>query len=348
MFTELEIGIIRDSLEALFVAFVVSAFFTPLMINFMYRFRQTSEIKASKAGIDGKSNALFRKIMNVQETNGTPNMGGVMILFVVPIVSYLLLPLTPIMKVLLFGFVLFGIWGLLDVLFTNSIKGNPELIEKQERFEWRMGKLGVAVLLNCIVTYCLYKTGYLTDIVIWNDLSLVFMPILIPVIAVVGQFAIYASELTDGADGLMVGIMGVIFAALGIVTYISGATEFLPFIFIVLGCLGVNLYFNIPPARFWNGGPGAMPLGFAAFFISLVTNNLIPYFIISIMTWIILASSIIQILSVKFFKRRVFKIAPIHHHFQALGWPMYKVVMRFWLYTVFSSLIGILVSLYLM
>ena len=64
-----------------------------------------------------------------------------------------------------------------------------------------------------------------------------------------------------------------------------------------------------------------MPLGFTMFFLAIVTNNLIPYFFMSSITWVIMLSSLIQIVSMKFFNRRVFKIAPIHHHFQANGWP---------------------------
>ena len=121
--------------------------------------------------------------------------------------------------------------------------------------------------------------------------------------------------------------------------------EFLPVLAIILGVQIIDLYFNIPPARFWNGGPGAMPLGFAMFFIALVTDNILPYFFMSSITWIIMLSSLIQMVSMKFFKKRVFKIAPIHHHFQANGWPQYKVVMRFWLVTLVTCIVGLYVAL---
>lgn len=339
--------IIKESFNALFFSILASALFAPVMIGFMYKFKQTVEIKASKAGIDGKSNALFRKIMNVEETNGTPNMGGVLILIVVPIITWLTMDMSPALQILLIGFILFGFWGLVDVVFTNSIKNNEKLKALQETFEWRMGKLAIAILLNVGVTWLLYKSGLLLEIKLWQGVALAFTPIMVPILAFINQLAVYANELTDGADGLMIGIMGIIFSSLAILLVIQGHYIFIPFIAVCLGVIIVDLYFNIPPARFWNGGPGAMPLGFAAFYISLVTGNIIPYFFISLITWIILSSSVIQILAVKFFKRRVFKIAPIHHHFQAMGWPSYKVVMRFWLFTIFTSLIGIYLSLFL-
>lgn len=123
--------------------------------------------------------------------------------------------------------------------------------------------------------------------------------------------------------------------------------EFIPILTIILGVQIVDLYFNIPPARFWNGGPGAMPLGFTMFYVGLITNNIIPYFIMSSITWVIMASSLIQIVSLRFFKKRVFKIAPIHHHFQAGGWPQYKVVMRFWLFSLVASIIGLYIGIIL-
>jgi phospho-N-acetylmuramoyl-pentapeptide-transferase len=339
--------IIKESFNALFFSIIASALFAPVMIGFMYKFKQTVEIKASKAGIDGKSNTLFRKIMNVEETNGTPNMGGVLILIVVPIITALTMEITTSLQILLIGFILFGFWGLVDVVFTNSIKKNEKLKALQETFEWRLGKLAIAVLMNVGVTSLLYKSGLLPEINIWQGISIAFTPIMVPILALVNQFAVYANELTDGADGLMIGIMGIVFSSIAILHVIQGNYTFIPFIAVCIGTIIVDLYFNIPPARFWNGGPGAMPLGFAAFYICLMTGNLLPYFFISLITWGILASSVIQILSVKFFQKRVFKIAPIHHHFQAIGWPSYKVVMRFWLFTIFTSLIGIYIGLFL-
>lgn len=338
--------IVKEALIYLFISALASVVFAPIMIGFMYKFKQVSEVKENKLGSFKGTNRLFTKIMNVDQINGTPNMGGVLIMIIVPLITAIFVPLTPQLKVLLIGFVVFGFWGLLDVLFTNAIKENEKLKAVQETFEWRLGKLALSIAINSAITYLLYQTGTLGEIKLWQGFAIAFVPLLIPVIGTISQFAIYANELTDGLDGLMVGIMGIIYSALGALLLVQGNYEFLPFIAIAIGAIIVDLYFNIPPARFWNGGPGAMPLGFGAFFLALVTNNLIAYFVISSITWIIMSSSMIQMLSMKFFKRRVFKIAPIHHHFQAIGWPQYKVTMRFWLFTAVSSILGILIGLF--
>ncbi len=333
--------ILKKSTELLFISTLVSVIFAPIMISFLYKFNQVSGIKKSKIGGGDGDNSLFMKIMKTTTTNGTPNMGGLMILVIVPILVLLCVPITEVVKVFLIGFVLFGVWGLIDVVvFTNGFKNNEKMKAFQETFEWRLGKLLFSIMLNIGVMFLLKKTGAIQEINITNSFAINFTPIIVALSGVVGQFAIYSAELTDGADGLMIGIMMIITVSFFFLLTVQQKYEFLPILAILLGVQIVDLYFNIPPARFWNGGPGAMPLGFTMFFLAIVTNNLIPYFFMSSITWVIMLSSLIQIVSMKFFNKRVFKIAPIHHHFQANGWPQYKVVMRFWLFTLATCIMG--------
>lgn len=339
-------SVLKQSLELLFLAVAVSIIFAPIMISLLYRFNQVSGIKKTKIG-DG-DNSLFMKIMKTTTTNGTPNMGGLMILIIVPVIILLTIPISDLVRVFLIGFVLFGIWGLIDVVvFTNGFKNNEKMRAFQETFGWRMGKLIFSIFMNIGVMLLLQKTGQIKEITPWSGLVINFTPLVAAISGVVGQFAIYSAELTDGADGLMVGIFMIINIFMTILLLVQQQYEFVPILAIMLGVKIIDLYFNIPPARFWNGGPGAMPLGFAMFYIGLITNNLIPYFIMSSITWGIMASSFIQIVSLRFFKKRVFKIAPIHHHFQANGWPQYKVVMRFWLFALVACVVGLYVGVIL-
>ncbi len=339
--------ILKKSLELLFFSVIASAIFAPIMISFLYKFHQVSGIKKSKIGGGEGDNTLFMKIMKTSTTNGTPNMGGLLVLVIVPIIALIFLTLTPLIKVFLIGFVLFGIWGLIDVVvFTNGFKNNEKMKAFQETFEWRLGKLVFSIFLNIGVMLLLHKTGIIKDLNPVGSLVINFTPVVAIISAVIGQFAIYSAELTDGADGLMIGIFMIITISIGFLLAVQQKYEFLPILAIILGVQIIDLYFNIPPARFWNGGPGAMPLGFAMFYIALITDNILPYFLMSSITWVIMLSSLIQIVSMKFFKRRVFKIAPIHHHFQANGWPQYKVVMRFWLVTLIRCILGLYVGLF--
>ncbi len=340
------IPILKDSLNYLLISTVASVIFAPIMIGILYQFNQVSGLKKTKLGSTEGTNSMFLRIMNATKTNGTPNMGGVLVWIIVPLVMYIFAPVTPMIQVLLIGFILFGFWGFIDVaIFTNGFKNNEKMKAMQETFEWRMGKLALAILLNLGVMYLLYKTGEFKTISLFSALSLSVSPAILILAAIVGQFAIYSGELTDGLDGLMIGIFTIITSSMAVLLLVQGKYEFLPFLAILLGVEVVDLYFNIPPARFWNGGPGAMPIAFSIFFIGLVTNNLPAYFLMTAITWVIMGSSAVQILSMKFLKRRVFKIAPLHHHFQAVGWPQYKVTMRFWLFTLFACILGIYLGL---
>lgn len=338
--------VLRSGFEHLFISTISAIIFAPIMIFLLYKFNQVSGVKKTKLAEGKGTNALFLRIMNTQKTNGTPNMGGILIWILIPLLSYFLVDLTPILKVLLIGFTIFGFWGFIDVaIFTNSFKHNEAFRAFQETFWWRFGKLVFAILINFFIMLLLYKTGDFESMTFLNMLYLSVTPFVLLALTVVGQFAIYSAEITDGLDGLMAGMFGIIDISFIIMLLIQGHYIYIPILMIVLGVLIVDLYFNIPPARFWNGGPGAMPLGFLFFFVAIVTNNLIPYFFITGITWVIMFSSMIQLISLKFFNKRVFKIAPLHHHFQAVGWPQYKIVMRFWLFTAFASLVGIYLGL---
>lgn len=341
------IEILKESLQYLFISTLASVILAPIMISLLYKLNQVSGLKKTALGSREGTNSIFMRIMKTTQTNGTPNMGGVLIWIVVPLITYIFTPMFPQLRALLIGFMLFGFWGFVDVaIFTNGFKNNPKIKAMQETFEWRLGKLLFTILLNIIIMYLLYSTGTFTTLSLTNTIVLSITPAILLLVAIVSQFAIYSGELTDGLDGLMVGIFIIIICAMSVLLIVQQQYAFLPFLAITLGVLVVDLYFNIPPARFWNGGPGAMPLAFSIFFIGLVTNNILPYFLMTSITWLIMASSAIQILSMKFFKKRVFKIAPIHHHFQAVGWPQYKITMRFWLFTLFACILGLFVGLF--
>jgi phospho-N-acetylmuramoyl-pentapeptide-transferase len=338
--------VLKSGLSDLFVSTLAAIIFAPIIISLLYKFNQVSGIKKTNLAEGKGTNALFLRIMNTQKTNGTPNMGGLIIWLLVPFLTYFLVDITPAMRVLLIGFTLFGLWGFIDVaIFTNGFKNNEKFRAFQETFWWRFGKLAVAIVLNFIIMWLLFNTGEFNSLNFFEIVSLSITPAVVGILSVIGQFAIYSAELTDGLDGLMAGIFAIIDVAFIILLLIQGQYTFISVLMIILGVLVVDLYFNIPPARFWNGGPGAMPLGFVFFFIGVVTDNLIPYFFITGMTWVIMFSSMTQLISLKFLKKRVFKIAPLHHHFQAVGWPQYKIVMRFWLFTAFSSIVGIYLGL---
>ncbi|HOR52789.1 MAG TPA: hypothetical protein PLE51_03950, partial [Candidatus Pacearchaeota archaeon] len=221
--------ILKKSLELLFISTLASVIFAPIMISFLYKFNQVSGIKKSKIGGGDGDNTLFMKIMKTATTNGTPNMGGLIILVIVPIITLLFVPITEIVKVFLIGFVLFGTWGLIDVVvFTNGFKNNEKMKAFQETFEWRLGKLIFSIFLNIGTMLLLYKTGTVKEINITNGFIINFTPIIVIISGIIGQFAVYSAELTDGADGLMIGIMMTITITFFFLLTIQQKYEFLP------------------------------------------------------------------------------------------------------------------------
>ena len=230
------IEILKKSLNYLFLTTLVSAIFAPIMISILYKFNQVSGIKKTKMGDDKGDNTLFMKIMKTNLTNGTPNMGGILIWIIVPLMILLLIPITPLIKVFLIGFVLFGFWGFIDVaIFTNGFKHNEKIRAFQETFEWRIAKLSFSILLNVGVMYLLYKTGEFTSFSLANILTINITPIILVLTSIIGQFAIYSAELTDGADGLMIGIFTIINLAFIFLLLIQGKYDFIPILSIILG-----------------------------------------------------------------------------------------------------------------
>lgn len=339
--------IVKESFELVFISFVLSMIFAPFMIGLLYKFGQVAAHKKEKLGSGiGGDNSLYLKIMNVSDKNGTPNMGGILIWMIVPLVTLIWIERSILRDIFILSFLSIGFWGFLDVLLTNTIRNDPSLKTLQEKFIVRSVRFLLAVTISSILMYLA------SDLYQQIDYTIFFVTIPLNIIGIIffgffSQFAIYSAEITDGLDGLMIGIFGIVYTALAILLTIQGQFEFLPYIGVIIGSILVDLYFNISPARFYNGGPSAMPLGFTAFLLAFLSNNIVPYMIISSMTWIIMLSSLVQIISIRFFKRRIFKIAPLHHHFQSLGWSETKVTMRFWLFTLIFAILGIYIGIIL-
>ncbi len=149
----------------------------------------------------------------------------------------------------------------------------------------------------------------------------------------------FSANETDGLDGLLGGSSLFAFTALTAVTFVSGKYELAAFGGTVIGALLAFLWFNIYPAKFFMGDTGSMSLGITMGVIALLTNTvlLLPFFAVILVAESV--SVIIQMISKKFFRKKVFLSTPFHHHFEALGWPESQVTMRFWIISaVFASL----------
>jgi phospho-N-acetylmuramoyl-pentapeptide-transferase len=133
--------------------------------------------------------------------------------------------------------------------------------------------------------------------------------------------------------------------AYGVIAFSLGRYDLATFCGVIIGALSAFLWFNIPPARFYMGDTGAMSLGVTLGIIAMLTNNALLLPFIGIIFAVESLSVIIQVISKRLRNKKVFISSPLHHHFQAVGWPEAKVVMRFWVIAGIGTAIGLMIFL---
>ncbi|MDR2079542.1 MAG: phospho-N-acetylmuramoyl-pentapeptide-transferase [Treponema sp.] len=274
---------------------------------------------------------------------GTPTMGGVLIIFSTLISVLLWMDLDNEKVWLTMGaFAAFGAIGFIDDFFKVR-RHNSEGLSVWVKLT---GQFAVAVTITLI----LYNSGE-------EGITTLYMPFFKNPVVEMGNlwipFAILllvgesnAVNLSDGLDGLAAGLLILVFIALAILTYITGRVDYSSYLGIpyivgsgdltvfclaaVGSCIGF-LWYNAYPAEVFMGDVGSLSLGGVVATISLIIKKEILILIIGGVFVLEAASVIIQVLVYKLRKKRVFKMAPIHHHFEESGWAEAKVVIRFWI-----------------
>lgn len=168
---------------------------------------------------------------------------------------------------------------------------------------------------------------------------------IIPLFAFVVTATGNAVNISDGLDGLAGGLLSMSYGAFGLIALLQGQFMLGGFCFTVVGALLSYLWFNIHPARFFMGDVGSFAYGVSLGVVAMLTNSLLLLPIIGILFVVEAGSSLIQITSKKLFHRKIFLSAPIHHHFEAIGWPETKVTMRFWVIAMVAAFFGVFVAL---
>ena len=153
-----------------------------------------------------------------------------------------------------------------------------------------------------------------------------------------------AVNITDGLDGLSGGLAMLAYGAFGIIALFQGNMLLFGFCMTVVGWLLSYIWFNVPPARFMMGDTGSFALGAGLGIVAMMTNSFLLLPIIGLMFVIETGSSLIQLMSKKFFHRKIFISAPLHHHLEAKGWGEAKIVMRFWILAGVCAIVGIFVA----
>jgi phospho-N-acetylmuramoyl-pentapeptide-transferase len=175
------------------------------------------------------------------------------------------------------------------------------------------------------------------------DVNLGFM--FIPFFVII-MLAVFSTSVIDGIDGLSGGVMASIFTGYSVIAFVHDQVDISALCAVIAGGILAFLWFNIPPARFYMSETGMVGLTVTLSVIAFLTDTVLLLPIIAFPLVVTSLSVIIQIFTYKYCnKKRFFKVAPLHHHFEAIGWSKEKVVMRYWIISVVCSISGVILAL---
>lgn len=343
------------------IAFIVGILITPLVTHFLYKYKVWKK-QTGKRALDGSVATEFERLRNEGETRAgtetkTPRMGGVVIwgsviltvgiLYLVGIFwphtflaeldffsrSQTWIPITTLLIGAAIGFI--------NDYYDISHSG-----EKGIRLRTRILLITV---LSLLIGWWFYDRLEVTSVSIPFD-GILYLGILIIPFFTCMTIAIYASGVIDGIDGLSGGVFVSIFAAYAGVAYMQSQYDIAALSGTIAGATLAFLWFNIPPARFWMTETGTMALTLVLSVIVFMTDTLGDghgislLFIIGFPLVITVLLNVAQILSKRFLGQKILRIAPLHHHFEAIGWPSYKVTMRYWVISIMCAIIGLIIA----
>lgn len=327
------------------IVFAAGFAFTPLLTHFLYKYKLGKSIRNEGAPV-------YTKLHKKKE--GVPTMGGILIwaaVFIVLIVLYLLSHTgIRVFKELNFlsrsqtllplaAFGLAAIVGLVDDIM-NVFKIGPKGGGLRVKH-----RLVLYALIACVGAYWFYiKLGW--DVIHFpgiGDFSIGFWYIPLFILVIVSTS--FSVNEADGLDGLAGGILLICFAAFAVISFMQGKVELSMFCGAIMGGILAFLWFNIYPARFIMGDTGAMSLGITLGIVAMLTNSALILPILAFPLVLETGSVLIQIPYKKITGKKIFKSTPIHHHFEAIGWPEPKVVMRFWIIALISAAVGTVIGL---
>ncbi|WP_102335949.1 phospho-N-acetylmuramoyl-pentapeptide-transferase [Salimicrobium jeotgali] len=310
------------------IAFLITVALFPVVIPFLRRLKFGQEIRE-----EGPSSH--------QKKSGTPTMGGVMVLFAVAITTLLFLPFilgdgigrkTALLLIVLLGY---GLIGFLDDYIKVALKRNLGLTSKQ--------KMLMQLVIAAVVYIILLTGDFSTTIGIpATDLSVDLgagYGILLLLMLVGGSNAV---NLTDGLDGLLAGTASIAFGAFAILAWVvAGDVETALFSISIVGALLGFLVFNAHPAKVFMGDTGSLALGAAIAMIAIILKMELLLVIVGGVFVLETLSVIIQVASFKLTGKRVFRMSPLHHHYELKGWSEWKVVTAFWIAGLLFAALGL-------
>ncbi len=306
----------------LLVSFIIPVIALPFFIKYLKKHNVGQKIRQEGPDLH-------------QHKMGTPTMGGIMVILTLIIVGLLLVPYNKYVLWSLVATVGFGLIGLIDDLIKYLKKRSLGLLTMQ--------KLFLQIALALIIAYGVQQNTdlgreiYLPFLKNSIDLGIMFMPFVVLVMV----SSVNAVNLTDGLDGLAAGLIIIAMLSFALIAYMQNILPMSLFSLIVaLTSFGFLIY-NFYPAKIFLGDVGSLALGGALASVAIFTRMELFLLIIGGVFVIETLSVILQVASVKLRGKIIFKMSPIHHHFELCGWKEPKIIISFWITGAILALISI-------
>lgn len=333
---ELALESLKPILTLGFSGFALAMLLTPVYTTFAFKYKWWKKPRTD--AVSGEKAQVFQKIHGEKHKRHIPTMAGMVGLLALVAVTVVgnydrgqtWLPLAAAVGA--------GMIGLLDDIINLKGSGGTAGLN------FKIKLLLTTVIAAGLSYWFVYKLGY-TSLHIPFSTDLLLAPLI--------MFAFYvfviiatanAVNITDGLDGLAGGLLVTSYGALALIAFLQGNFGIAGFCMTVVGVLLSYLWFNIYPARFFMGDIGSFAFGSTLAVVTIMLNStlLLPVFGFIFVAEVL--SVVVQLLSKKIRGKKVFLSAPIHHHFEAIGWPETKVTMRFWILGQVAAVLALLIA----
>lgn len=331
-----------------FFAFFLGLVLTPQFVAFLRKNKMGKKLRVE--AVDGGDVSVFQKYH--KHKFGTPTMGGILIWASILLTVLLsrILSFTGVVdhSLLQRGQVYLPLFILVSLGALGTFDDYLNIIGfgRKKGLDW-LPKILTLLLISLLGALWFYfKLEYnQIHVPFYGDVTLGLLYIPFFMFIIVGSAN--AVNVTDGLDGLVSGLLAIAFASFGVIAFMDGLDVLAAFCFVCVGAIVAFLWHNVPPALFYMGDTGSLPLGGVLGVIAMMTNDVLILPLVGFIFVIEMLSVIIQLTSKKYRGgKKVFRAAPIHHHFEALEWGESKVTMRFWIVGAFMAFIGVVVAIF--
>jgi phospho-N-acetylmuramoyl-pentapeptide-transferase len=318
-----------------FLGFVVSMLLTPIYTTMAFRGQWWKRQRTTS--MTGEAAPIYAKLHAAKHRRNIPTMAGIIFVLATLLVTLLgnlsrdgtWLPLAAMAGA--------GLIGLLDdIINIHSLKGGIAGMRARV-------KSLLLIIIALIGGWWFYSKLGVThiDIPFWHSIDIGWL--IIPLFVLVIYSTANAVNITDGLDGLAGGLSAISFGAYAVIALLEKKYGVSGFCMTIAGALLSYTWFNIYPARFFMGDVGSFALGTALGVVAMLTNTVLILPIIGIVFVVEIGSVAIQLISKKLRNgKKIFLSSPIHHHFEAIGWPETKVTMRFWVLGQVAAFVGLI------